>query len=320
MTHKKYQRMLVLSLSGDLEKNETAELERHLATCAGCRRERAALEKLNGFSTVLHDAVQVDDALLTEARSELHVLLQREARASRGGGRFMPALHIRPAWGYSLGFALTLVVGVGIGLMRPFQPGEQPRTETHPPVTTASMTSPLAGRTRITNVQFLDRGTTSGTVEFTFDAVTPVHMRGTVDDPGVQKVLVSALLNDDNPGVRLSAANAFASGTPVKSDSAIKTVMIKALLSDPNIGVRKQALAALRSMPFDDQIRAAFLATLKSDANPGLRIAAINGLDPILSQPGEIDQSVRDVLQQRARSDRNDYIRLKAKAVLLEKQ
>ncbi len=320
MRHKHYEQLLVLSVNGALDKVEEEELVRHVEGCARCQREQAALQKLGTFSGFLKEDIPFDDALLTEARRDLHFWLQQEARREQSGRRMVSAIRLRPAIAYGLGFALTFAVGVGIGLTRSLWHGDQEMPGPALQVTTANVTAPMAGRTRITNVQFLDRGGNSGIVEFTFDAVTPVHMRGTIDDPAVQKVLVSAVLNDDNPGVRLSAVNAFTAGPPLKADSAVKAVMIRALESDPNIGVRKQALVALKSMPLDGDIKQAFLGTLRSDSNPGLRVAAINALDPVLSQPGAMDQSVREVLQQRALTDRNDYIRLKAKAVLLEKQ
>ncbi len=320
MRHSKYERLLVLSLNGGLQDNEEEDLARHVQECARCQRERAALEKLHSLSDLLREDNAVDETLLAEARQEFRVLLHREARLHRRAHSQERSPWTRPALGYGLGFALTFAVGLGIGFLRFGWHPEPERLGPLPQVTPARESTPSAGRTRITNVQFLDRGTASGNVEFTFDAVTPVHMRGTIDDPAVQKVLVSAVLNDDNPGVRLSAVNAFASGPPLKADSAVKAAMIKALAFDPNIGVRKQAIVALKSMPMDGDIKRALLGTLRSDSNPGLRIAAINALDPVLNQPGAIDQNVREVLQQRALTDHNDYIRLKAKAVLLEKQ
>ncbi len=318
MRHKTYERLLILSMSETLDPADEDVLARHMEGCARCRRDLAALKTITRSSQHLKEAAVFDDALLQEARRDLHVLLRREAYGQRPVLQARRTFRLRPGVRYGFGFALTFIVGLGIGVYQWPWHSDGPGSTPTPMMTTAAASSPVPGRTKITNVQFIDRGSSSGVVEFTFDAVTPVHMRGTIDDPAVQKVLVNAVVNDDNPGVRLTAVNAFASAPPVKSDSAVKAVMIRALKFDPNIGVRKQALVALRSMPMDNDIRQALLATLRSDANPGLRIAAINALEPVLSKPGALDPTIREVLQQRAESDKNDYIRLKAKAVLLE--
>jgi hypothetical protein len=210
-------------------------------------------------------------------------------------------------------------VGFGLGNVGLFRTAPQAQVMTGAQIQTASVRAPYGTQTKIENVRFLDRGDGSGIVEFMFDAVTPVHMRGTIDDPQVQKVLARALLTDDNPGVRLSAVNALGSAPQLKADSALKFALIKALKSDPNVGVRKQALLALKSMPLDDGIKQAFLAALSSDANPGIRIAAINALDTAINRPGEFDNAVKEVLQRNALNDKNDYVRLKAKAVLSER-
>jgi len=217
-----------------------------------------------------------------------------------------------------IGFALTLAIGFGLGMSLLVWADHHNSGNTMPTATLVSQ--PREEQTHISNVQFLDRGEGSGVVDFTFDAVTPVHLRGRVDDPAIQKVLVRAVLSDDNPGVRLSAVNVIGSAPSGKADKTIETALITALRTDPNAGVRKQALVALCGMPSNDDIKQAILTTLMSDTNPGLRIAAINALDAAWAKAGMIDQRVLDVLRVKASSEKNDYIRMKAQAVLLEKQ
>lgn len=320
MTHKKFDRLLILSVNGALGERDEEDLTRHLETCAECRSELRKLQQLSKYAAAVRSDLPVDDALLAEARHDFHALLRYENRTQRLSFRQWSIPAIAPS--LKMGIAAAVVFGLGFGLgsagllVGPRHTEERTTAQ----VQTASVRTPVEGRTKIANVQFLDRGEKSGVVEFSFDAVTPVRMRGNVDDPTVQKVLASALLNDDNPGVRLSAVNALGVGPHLKADSALKSALIKALKSDPNVGVRKQALLALKSMPMDSSIKKAFLAALGSDANPGIRIAAINALDVALNQPGAIDPAVRDVLQRDALNDKNDYVRLKAKAVLSENQ
>ena len=95
-----------------------------------------------------------------------------------------------------------------------------------------------AGESQITNIRFLDRNTQNGDVEFTFETITPVHIRGNVNDENVQKVLARALVSDQNAGIRLRAVNMIGTQTEQKQigtpglDAEVKTALITALLHD----------------------------------------------------------------------------------------
>ena len=158
----------------------------------------------------------------------------------------------------------------------------------------------------------------TGEIEFTFDAVTPVRMRGSVDDPKIQKVLTYAMLNEENPGVRLKAVNAINRRGVEARDPDVKSALIKALEMDGNVGVRKEALNTLRRLPFDREIKMAMLHALMQDANPGLRVAAINALDSARTSPSGVDSDILTVLREKAQTDDNNYIRVKARAVIQE--
>jgi HEAT repeat protein len=168
---------------------------------------------------------------------------------------------------------------------------------------------------RIANVRFLNPGTQQE-LEFSFDAVKPMRVRGTIHDERIQKVLTYALLNEQNPGVRLRAISTMAGPSSRPPDREMKAALIIALRSDENAGVRKEALTALRKLPFDIEIRDALLHALMHDKNPGIRIAAINGLDSAGTLGA--DPAVLEALKQKVNSDDNNYIRLRAKTVLQE--
>ena len=46
--------------------------------------------------------------------------------------------------------------------------------------------NPLQNNTQITNVKFADNIAAGGNVDFTFDAVKPVHIKGNINDPKIQ--------------------------------------------------------------------------------------------------------------------------------------
>ena len=319
MRHRKYEELLVLSVNGVLTPAEESDLVQHLAGCSQCRNERVLLQKLGKSVEAAREVPRADEALLQESRRDLHALLLREVHAHQRISLFARFRELAPPIRISFAGALVFVLAVGLLAGWFLRPGREPARSPQGLATAATASFPQEGKTEIANVRFFDRGESSGTVEFSFDAITPVRMRGSVDDPAIQKVLVRAVLHDENPGVRLTAMNAISAGQPFPEDKEIETALVKALKSDPNAGVRKQALAMLHKMPLTEEIKQAFLNTLVSDTNPGLRVAAINALDEAWGQSATIDPKIREVLQEKVQSDKNDYVRLKAKAVLLEK-
>jgi hypothetical protein len=174
------------------------------------------------------------------------------------------------------------------------------------------------GEARIGHIRFADVPGSQGELEFTYARITPMRVRGTVDDPQVQLLLARALVGDENPGVRLRAVNAIPSRPARQADLEIKAALILALKTDSNAGVRKEALLALRRLPPDLAIRDALLHALLYDTNPGLRIAAVNGLDSLALSPGGNDENLLSVLRQASQNDENTYIRSRANAVLKE--
>jgi hypothetical protein len=97
-------------------------------------------------------------------------------------------------------------------------------------------------------------------------------------------------------------------------DADVKRALITALKMDENNGVRKQALAALQNFPIDNEIRDALLFVLNNDANPAMRIAAI---DAIRTERYRDPETLR-VLREKVQTDGNEYIRYRSRAVLQE--
>jgi len=202
----------------------------------------------------------------------------------------------------------VLAVGILIGRNWASAPGSSS------PVTGIGTTQ----EPKIANIRFQHAAEGGGLYEVQYDEVTPVRIRGTLQDAAVQKALVRAMVGDENPGVRLRAVNTLGTPSTGGPDREIKTALILALTSDPNAGVRKQALTVLRRFPYDDEIKNAFLQTLMYDRNPGLRVDAINSLDSVASGSVATDRALLDVLREKAARDENTYVQWKARAVLRE--
>ena len=312
MNHRRYKEWVQLAACGELGEEQEKLLEGHCQTCAECRTE---LEALRSFTAKLPGAVPgpvVDEQLLEEARRGLRAALQHEL--SRPAWRRV----LREAWAsfavrrtvFALAGAAAVLAGIVLGRVAlPPVAQETPAT--------AAIARSAESEPRITNVRFLRSDPASREVEFTFDAVTPVRLRGTIDDPRIQRVLAHAMLNEENPGTRLRAVSAIAGPGSETTDPEIKAALIQTLNHDENAGVRREALKVLQRMPFDNEIRNAIIETLIHDKNPALRIAAINCLDSTrAASPG--NQDLLSVLREKAAKDENSYIRLKAREVLQE--
>ncbi len=308
-------------LYDELGTQDRQDLEEHLEGCTECQAE---LEELKKFHSVLarHMPAFATDELLQEMRHELRGALRTERMKQSVWEKL--AEHARnlilPQYKIALGAVATLAVGVFLGYLV-FAPRVTEREAQQLTTPTAKEASqPLKENTRITNVRFVSSDPSTGQVEFSFDAVKPIYMKGSVNDPDVQKVLAYALLNEQNPGVRLRSVDAIGS-EHLKSSSSeveIKRTLIAALNSDDNPGVRKKALEVLEKLPFDDEVKRAFLSVLEHDNSSGLRIAAINALENAWGEKLPVDPELLSVFKHKMQSDDNNYIRLRARAVVEE--
>ncbi|HTX18876.1 MAG TPA: HEAT repeat domain-containing protein [Bacteroidota bacterium] len=330
MKHRQWRELIQLSVAGELNAEQQEALDNHVKGCTRCREELSGVRRLASAVTA-HPPLEVTDELLGEARRQLRAaLLERRlkvsflARARRFVGDF-----ILEEYRVALGGAFMLLVGAGIGYSVFHHP--QISSETARPVepapvqqvvreTVTPRESFTQGDTRTANVRMIDADGTDGNVEFTFDAITPMHVRGNINDEKVQKVLARALMTEDNPGVRIKTVNAIGSQLPSAKapDPGIKTALLSALRNDDNPGVRQEALRVLLRYPFDREIRDALVYTLGHDKNSGMRIAAVNGLAVATLDGHEMNQDVLEVLKKRMHSDDNNYVRRQAQTVLEE--
>jgi hypothetical protein len=321
MNHQHYKDQLQLMLYDELDAQDRQDLEKHLDGCTECQAE---LEELKKFHSVLaqHTPAFVRDETLQEARHELRGALRNERMRQSVWEKLAERVHdlIQPQYKIAFGAVATLAVGVFLGYLVFAPRGTERETQQPTTLTAKEAFQPLKENTRIANVRFVNSDPSTGEVEFSFDAVKPVYMKGSVNDPDVQKVLAYALLNEQNPGVRLRSVDAIGSERLKSSSSEveIKRTLIAALNSDDNPGVRKKALEVLEKFPFDDEIKRAFLAVLEHDNSSGLRIAAINALENAWGEKLPIDPEVLNVFKQKMQSDDNNYIRLRARAVVEE--
>ena len=321
MKHDEWKEKVALLLYGELGSEEQHSVESHLAECQVCRDELAQLQRLHSLVT-LGKPAKPNTRLIMEARQNLRAILRYERSRlsvwqrvvrwlSERTTALSPALY--PRTSMALGSALLFAGGVLVGLYG----FKVPLAVVGVAGIGSEVSDVFSGTdTDITNVQFVDSDATDGSVEFVFDAVRAIHVKGAIEDPRVQKVLAYAVVNDQNPGVRLRAINTVGEFAPPKGESEIKRALVIALKSDPNTGVRKEAYTALMKYPFDGDIKQALIHVLTHDENPAMRIEAIERLESSLQSSDRSDRELVNVFKARMENDENTFIRERARTVI----
>jgi len=176
------------------------------------------------------------------------------------------------------------------------------------------------GGTRAVNIRIVQADAATGEIEFFFDAVSPVHVRGNVNDEHVQKVLVRALRDEENAGVRLRAVSMIMTNTEEspRIDTRMKAALISAAKKDPNAAVRNAVLDVLRLYIKDPDVQRALAYVLLNDKNSGVRVTAVNILASARLDGCVLDKGVRDILKRKIQFDENQFIRNQSRNVLQE--
>ena len=323
MRHRKYESLIVLSIYDEITPEEKAALQEHMASCSGCSDYKNKLDRF--FRQRRAGSVAMAEEYIDEARNSLHRALAEEAVEAAGRQRVMkfrrqrswPAAGV-PAYSFAIAAVVVFFAGAVAGY---FLFGGHYGEDDRLGAVASQISGRNSGNVAIADVRFLSTDDESGKVKFSFDLIRRYEMGGSLDDRNVQKILAFALVNSDNPGVRLRTIGMLdASVTP---DKEVEDALIKALKTDDNAGVRREALLSLSKFPFSGKIKEALLYVLQNDKNPGLLVAAINILSEkelnVESGTGKrIDPRVLDVLKDRSTLDQNKYVRLKAADMLKE--
>ena len=319
LSHEKWEEWLELSQYDELSDTEQQALDGHLEQCDRCQEH---LVRLRQFKLLIDKAapsrhVETD---VRDARSNLwSAMINKHSEPGHLKGwrdRYLNGLKrltffAYPSYRSVFGGALLLFIGLVAGSFIAV-PVDRSLGFTTSGMEQAEL---LSYRDMdISNIQFVESDVSDGTLEFRFEAVRPVQIRGSLDDPDIRRVLAFTVLNERNPGVRLRAVNALRASDRLQSTDEIRSALVTALMSDPNPGVRGEAFTALSSYPFDMEIKDVMIHTLIYDENPAIRISAINRLQ---EQGSDLfDEQLEEVLRTQAVSDENSYIRTMARTVL----
>lgn len=312
MKNERIKELMLLSLYGELNAEDQKELDDYIRKHPDAKKEFREWKRFGTFVSEQTPPAVADD-LLTDARTQLRVALraERNRRPLRSRLRDVLTELFRPA--VALSGAGMLSLGLLLGYCSFAPSGTDPYIVLQN-VGDVSNETKGPGRTSIENIRFIDSDASDGEVEFEFSAVAPVHIKGRVDDPEIQRLLTHALLNESNAGVRLSSMQLIRdqAASTRSVDPAIKKALITTLKTDANPGVRNEALRVLQQYGFDDTLRDALLHVIAHDENSGIRVAAINALELAKMDGNRLDDATVKALKEQIAKEENSYIRNRA--------
>ncbi|QQS36565.1 MAG: zf-HC2 domain-containing protein [Ignavibacteriales bacterium] len=319
MEHRNFEELVHLSVFGELKKTERVLLEAHLSECVDCREELESLLKLKSILNK-NRSVEVDDKLLNEARMELRSAIRREKSKPDFLGGILFSVKSLLVQNYKpvLSGLTLLIFGLLLGYLFFYQPAD--------PVLLTDNGSPNNGVSsvlnsndvRISNVRFLDQDVSDGEVEFVFEAIRPMRIKGRIDDENIKNILTYSILNDDNPGTRLNTLSLINSKESPSMDMEIKSAVLDVVMYDENTGVRREAFKLLTKFPYDEEIKQTYLYVLMNDSSSSMRIDAMKALVDAGKGGYKFSPDDLSVFKEKMRTDENNYIRYYAKTVLQE--
>lgn len=289
---------LTLYLYDELPPEERAGVAAHLEECAQCAQASRELGRLR--AALDRRAVpEPSPELLVHCRQALEDALDREEQSWRA---LIRSWFVVPP-GVSLLRATSalaiLVVGLSVGwTLRPRLASSG--TPAPPAAANPWMGADLSGL-RIRGISQVTPDPQTGQVRITLEAQRQLTLEGSFDDPRIREVLLYALRDYDNAGIRRDTLEALRG----RGDNpAVRRALLYALRHDPNPGVRLEAIEAVQGMNWGPELRQALLGALQQDTNPGVRVAAIGVLVE------HADEQVLLVLEELAGKDRNPYVRM----------
>jgi len=296
---------LTFYLYEELPAEERAAVAAHLEVCASCA---AALGELERLRTALdrRPAREPSPELLVRCREALEEALDREEQSWRA---LVRNWFVLPPGVSALRVTAALTI-----LLVGFSLGWTLRTRTPASLAPNGGASPWIGANldnlRINSISQVAPDPQTGAVRITLDAERRVTLESSFEDPRIREVLLYAVKNYENPGIRRDTLEVLRQGG---NNPTVRDALLYALRRDPNPGVRLEAMEAVQALAWGPDVRGALLEALREDTNPGVRVAAVNVLVE------HADEDVFPVLERMAAGDPNTYVRLKCARALRER-
>jgi anti-sigma factor RsiW len=317
---------IVTAAYGELPDEQMHELERHMTGCGDCAQEREQLRAMKVLADA-HPVLEPPANLVARSRLKLE-----EALDALPPKRWYERLTQRMVNNFAsiqaapVAACLLLVVGAGAGTLGSYEVAQSRAAHRASAAQTlvpahgaapvqAGLGSAEPGTAEIANISSIVRQPNSEIVDVSYNQVVPEHMQGSLDDPKIRELLMLASENSASAGVRDDSVGLLAAECRAGHScqaAGIRDALMVVLRYDKNAGVRLKALEGLEPYVAEDlRVRDAVLEALLNDTDPRIRTEAVNILEPV-----EADTSVRQVLHTVANSDQNPHIRTVSREVL----
>lgn len=304
---------VVLAYYGELPDELAGSLENHLITCDECRVELEALQTMETPLAAL-PMMEPSPNLLAQSRMRLDDALDLIpphgllTRLRTNFFAWMGHLQSAPA-------LATLLVGVGFiggNFLNRYQVSKVPH-ET-PGITVHDTTHGV-----ISNVTSIERTPDTEMVQVHYNTIVPETREGSLDSAEIRELLLKGMMATTGD-VRSKSVDYLASEckhghqcAAREDGSGVRNALLVALRYDKDPGVRLTALEGLQPYVAQDQkVRDGVLDSLANDPDARVRMATVG-----LLQPVQHDSSVRQVLRHASTADANPYIRTVSTTALL---
>jgi hypothetical protein len=313
---------MVTAAYAELADEQVHELERHVAGCAECQKEREQVLALKVLAS-LHPVAEPGPNLIARAHLRLDEALDTlppKRWYQRMGERILN--NFASLQGAPVAALLLLVAGSGAGLLGGYQYAQIHAAHAAtvaqvvvPPPVSAIPAPAVSDISNVAGISSVVRRPNSEIIDVSYNQLVPRQIEGSLDDPAIRQLLMLATENAPSLGVRDDSVALLAAECRAGHScqpSGIRDALMVALRYDKSPRVRQKALQGLEPYVADDlRVRDAVLQAVLNDNDPAIRTAAIS-----LLQPVDADTSVRQVLYSVSNSDDNPQIRNVSRQVL----
>ncbi|MGO9617407.1 MAG: HEAT repeat domain-containing protein [Bryobacteraceae bacterium] len=292
-------KLIPLYYYGELTPEEEDQAEAHIHECSACAREMEAARSL--AAALDRRKMEPAASLLADCRADLAAAMRgAAAEPSRQPWRlWLDAAGATLAgfsrWRQPLGAVALIAVGFFAARLVPAGSG----------VSTASF-GPSEGV--FVNVRSAQPDG-SGRVRIAYDETRRREVSGSIDNLDIQKMLVAAAHEEDDPGVRVESVDLLKGRA---ASDEVRDALMNALLHDSNPGVRLKALEGLKPLAAASPVRDALSQALQFDDNDAVRMQVVDVLTM------RHDDATVGVLQNLVQKEDNSYVRLKCEKALKE--
>jgi hypothetical protein len=294
-----------LYLYGELDFAQEEGLERHLEDCAFCQRALAREKEWHAAMSAEREDAPFE--LLSECRRDLRLALHKDGAAGarrRWWERLFPTGFSATRWSAQIAVASFLVFA-GFTAARLMDSGRLPSFSDG---SMAQMGMFDPSKARVRDIQ----PDGQNGVRIVVDRVQQQEITGNLDDEKVRRLLLVAMQDPTDPGIRVDSVEALQHET----GSDIRDALLNTVKHDANAAVRIKALQGLGQFASDPQTREAIEYVLKHDNNADVRSEAIDMLVPadhvVLLTP-DVLTTLQGIL---SAEHENDYVRSRSAQVL----